>query len=136
MLQSYHQNAEQLEITFNKTKYDALPSKLKAIIASAVDAASANMMWKAIDRNSQDYITLQTQDKVKFYKTPDAILAKQLDLYDEIIKGYVAKNPFFKEIIESQLAFAKRATQWENDYITDRKMAFNHYFGPNAKKPI
>src|SRR5262245_43239048 len=33
MLQSYHQNAEQLEITFNKTKYDALPDKLKAIIA-------------------------------------------------------------------------------------------------------
>src|SRR5581483_6744133 len=32
MLQSYHQNAEQFEITFNKSKYDALPSKLKAII--------------------------------------------------------------------------------------------------------
>src|SRR3954451_22232503 len=55
MLQSYHQNAEQLEITFNKTKYDALPAKLKAIIANAADAASAQMMWKAIDRNSQDY---------------------------------------------------------------------------------
>src|SRR5881394_3256198 len=73
MLQSYHQNAEQLEITFNKTKYDALPAKLKSIIASAVDAASANMMWKAIDRNSQDYITLQAVDKVKFYKTPPTI---------------------------------------------------------------
>src|SRR3982074_828065 len=46
MLQSYHQNAEQLEISFNKTKYDALPPKMRAIIASAVDAASANMMWK------------------------------------------------------------------------------------------
>src|SRR5438067_9405877 len=30
MLQSYHQNAEQFEITFNKTKFDALPDKLKA----------------------------------------------------------------------------------------------------------
>src|SRR5215813_5141220 len=36
MLQSYHQNAEQLEITFNKAKYDALPEKLKAIIAGGV----------------------------------------------------------------------------------------------------
>src|ERR1700741_3462775 len=27
MLQSYHQNAEQLEITFNKTKFDGLPDK-------------------------------------------------------------------------------------------------------------
>src|SRR5439155_343143 len=31
MLQSYHQNAEQLEITFNKTRFDALPDKMKAI---------------------------------------------------------------------------------------------------------
>ena len=30
MLQSYHQNAEQFEILFNKTKYDALPDKIKA----------------------------------------------------------------------------------------------------------
>src|SRR5256885_16254967 len=38
MLQSYHQNAEQFEITFNKDKYSALPDKMKAIIANAVDA--------------------------------------------------------------------------------------------------
>src|SRR5216110_2823241 len=48
MLQSYHQNAEQLEITFNKTKYDGLPEKLRAIIANAVEAASQDMQWKAI----------------------------------------------------------------------------------------
>jgi TRAP-type mannitol/chloroaromatic compound transport system substrate-binding protein len=137
MLQSYHQNAEQLEITFNKTKFDALPAKLKAIIENGVEAASADMMWKAIDRNSKDYITLQTTDKVKFYKTPDAILSKQLEVYDEVVKKYVGENkPMFKEIVESQIAFAKRTTQWEQDYIVPRKMAFDHYFGPNAKKPI
>jgi TRAP-type mannitol/chloroaromatic compound transport system substrate-binding protein len=43
MLQSYHQNTEQFEIMFNKTKYDALPEKTKVIIANAVDAASADM---------------------------------------------------------------------------------------------
>jgi TRAP-type mannitol/chloroaromatic compound transport system substrate-binding protein len=136
MLQSFHQNSEQLEISFNKTKFDALPPKLQAIIENGVEAASQDMMWKAIDRNSQDYIALQTTDKVRFFKTPDPVLAKQLEFYDQIVKTYLPKNPFFKEIIESQLAFAKRATQWERDYITDRKMAFDHYFGANAKKPI
>jgi TRAP-type mannitol/chloroaromatic compound transport system substrate-binding protein len=136
MLQSYHQNSEQLEISFNKDKLRGLPPKMQAIIENAVEAASQDMQWKAIDRNSQDYITLQTTDKVKFYKTPDAILAKELDLYDEIVKKYLASNPLFKEIIASQLAFAKRATRWEQDYITPRKMAFDHYFGPNAKSPI
>ena len=43
MLQSYHQNAEQFEILFNKTKYDALPDQIKAIIANATEAASQDM---------------------------------------------------------------------------------------------
>ncbi len=76
MLQSYHQNAEQLEISFNKTKYDALPDKMKAIIENAVEAASADMSWKAVDRYSKDYIELQTKDKVRFYKTPDYAAAE------------------------------------------------------------
>ena len=136
MLQSYHQNAEQFEITFNKTKYDGLPEKMKAIIANAVEAASQDMQWKAIDRYSQDYIELQTKDNVKFYKTPEAILKRQLEIYDEVVKKKAAENPMFKEIVESQLAFAKRATQWEQDTVVNRRMAFEHYFGPNAKKPL
>src|SRR5882762_6926883 len=136
MLQSYHQNAEQLEITFNKAKYDALPDKMKAIIANAVSAASQEMQWKAIDRYSKDYIELQTKDKVKFYKTPDSILKAQLEIYDEIVKKKSATNPLFKEIVESQIAFARRATQWEQDTVVSRKMAFDYYFGPKgtAKK--
>src|SRR4029079_9741525 len=136
MLQSYHQNAEQFEILFNKGRYEALPEKMRAILANGVEAASADMSWKAIDRYSTDYVELQQKDKVRFFKTPDSILAKQLELYDEITKKYIASNPLFKEIIQSQLTFAKRALRWEQDYITDRKMAFNHYFGPNAKSPI
>jgi TRAP-type mannitol/chloroaromatic compound transport system substrate-binding protein len=132
MLQSYHQNAEQFEITFNKTKYDALPEKMRAIIANAVDAASADMSMKAIDRYSKDYIELQTKDNVKFYKTPDAILKLQLEVYDEIVKKKSAENPLFKEILQSQLAFAKRTTQWEQDTLVSRKMAYDHYWGANA----
>jgi TRAP-type mannitol/chloroaromatic compound transport system substrate-binding protein len=109
---------------------------MKAIIANAVDAASADMSWKAIDRYSKDYVELQTKDKVKFYKTPDAVLKRQLEIYDEVAKKKAAENPVFKKIIESQLAFAKRATSWEQDTVVSRKMAIDRYFGPNAPKPI
>ncbi|HTM72704.1 MAG TPA: twin-arginine translocation signal domain-containing protein [Pseudolabrys sp.] len=136
MLQSYHQNAEQFEISFNKTKFDALPAKLKAQIETAVEAASQDMQWKAIDRYSKDYIELQTKDHVKVYKTPDAILKRQLEIFDEVAKKKAGENPIFKKIMESQIAFAKRAVQWEQDTVVSRKMAFDHYFGPNAKKPI
>ncbi len=132
MLQSYHQNAEQFELLFNKTKYDALPAKLKNILDAASEAASADMSWKAIDRYSKDYLEMQTNDKVRFFKTPDAILKKQLEVYDDVVRKKSAENPMFKEIIQSQLAFARRATQWEQDTVVQRRMAFDHYWGPNG----
>src|SRR5438876_5142074 len=132
MLQSYHQNAEQLEITFNKGKFDALPDKMKAIIENGVEAASADMAWKSIDRYSKDYIELQTKDKVRSYKTLDAILQKQLDVYDAVADKKASANPMFKEIIESQKAFAARAVKWDLDTNVSRRMAYNHYFGAKA----
>ena len=132
MLQSFHQNAEQFEITFNKTKYDALPEKMRAVIANAVSAASQELTWKAIDRYSKDYVELQNKDKVKFYKTPDAILQEQLEKYDEIAAKKSEGNPIFKEIIDSQKAFAERAVKWDMDNNVNRRMAYNHYFGPKS----
>jgi TRAP-type mannitol/chloroaromatic compound transport system substrate-binding protein len=129
MLQSYHQSAETFEIMFNKPKYDALPAKMKAIISGAVEAASADMSWKAIDRYSKDYIELQEKDKVKFYKTPDSILQDQLKLWEEILTKKSAENPLFKEIVASQKAFAQRAVKWDQDVMISRRMAVNHFFG-------
>ena len=135
MLQSFHQNAEQFEITFNKTKYDALPEKMRAFIAYSVDAANADMMWKAIDRYSTDYIELQAKDHVKFYKTPDSILQKQLEIFDDVMAKR-KDNALFVEIIESQKKFAERAVRWDLDTYVNRRMAYNYYFGPKpaAKK--
>jgi TRAP-type mannitol/chloroaromatic compound transport system substrate-binding protein len=132
MLQSYHQSAETFEIMFNKPKYDALPAKMKAIIDNAVEAASADMSWKAIDRYSKDYIELQTKDKVKFYKTPDSVLQVQLKLWSEILEKKSAENPLFKEIVASQKAFAERAVKWDQDTYVSRRMAVSHFFGAPA----
>jgi TRAP-type mannitol/chloroaromatic compound transport system substrate-binding protein len=131
MLQSFHQNAEQFEIMFNKARYDSLPDQIKAIVAYATEAASADMQWKAIDRYSTAYQELQAAG-VAFYKTPDEILQRQLEVYDEIAKRVAAENPLFREILDSQIAFARRVTRWEEDTIVDRSMAIEHYFGANA----
>jgi TRAP-type mannitol/chloroaromatic compound transport system substrate-binding protein len=132
MLQSWHQSGEQLEILFNRKKYDALPEKLRNIIWHAVEAASADMSWKAIDRYSQDYIVLQQQDKVKFYKTPNSVLNAQLAVWDKIMEKKSAENPMFKRVLDSQRKFAERATKWQNDTNIDFKVAAAHYFGKKA----
>jgi TRAP-type mannitol/chloroaromatic compound transport system substrate-binding protein len=134
MLQSFHQNAEQFEILFNKTKFDSLPAKMKAILENAVEAASQDMSWKAIDRYSKDYIEMQTKDKVRFYKTPDSVLQKQLTAYDEAAAKR-SDNPMFVEIEKSQKAFAARVVKWDLDTNVQRRMAYNHYFGKPAAAP-
>ena len=134
MLQSFHQSGEQFEILFNKAKYDALPAELKAVIDYSVQAASADMSWKAIQRNSQDYIELKTKDKVNFFKTPDSVLRAQLAAWDKVTAAKSAEQPLFKKVMESQKAFAQRAGSWQNDYMVDFKMAWNHYFRAPAKK--
>ena len=53
---------------------------------------------------------------------------------DDQVVEKKSTDPLFKEIVESQMVFAKRVTQWEQDTVVNRRMAYNHYFGPNAKK--
>ncbi len=127
MLQSYHQNAEQFEILFNKGRFDALPAKMKAIIENAVDAASADMSQKALHRYSQDYVEMQQKQGVKFYKTPESILRRQLSAYDEAVAKR-KDNVLFMEIMESQKKFAERVVKWEIDTVVNRRMAYDHYF--------
>ena len=136
MLQSFHQASEQFEILFNKTKYNALAPELKAIIDYAVQASSADMSWKAIDRYSTDYIELKDKKGVKFFKTPDAILRSQLEIWDAIVAKKESENPVFKKVNDSMKAFAQRACSWQNDTLVDYKMAYNHFFRakPAAKK--
>jgi TRAP-type mannitol/chloroaromatic compound transport system substrate-binding protein len=135
MLQSYHQNAEQFEIMFNKARFDALPARIKAIIENAVEAASADMSWKAVHRYSQDYVEMQQKQNVRFYKTPDAVLQRQLTAYDEAANKKIAENAMFKEIAESQRRFAERAVKWDLDTNVSRNMAYRHYFAKAESKP-
>lgn len=132
MLQSFHQSGEQFEILFNRAKYNGLSQDLKSIIDYAVQAASSDFSWKAIDRNSKDYIELKTKDKVNFYKTPDSILRAQLDSWDKVTAKKAGENPLFKKVLDSQKEFAQRAGQWQNDYMVDFKMAYNRYFARGA----
>ena len=133
MLQSFHQSGEQFEILFNRSKYTALPAELRSIIDYAVQASSADMSWKAIQRNSKDYDEMKKQG-IKFYKTPDAILRAQLAAWDTTLEKKSKDNPLFTKVLASQKTFAELAGRWQNDYMVDFKMAYNHYFAKGAKK--
>jgi TRAP-type mannitol/chloroaromatic compound transport system substrate-binding protein len=137
MLQSYHQSAEQFEILFNKIKFEALPSKIRAILEIAADAASADMAWKAVDRYSAAHARLQAEKRVRMAQTPDAVLQRQLTAYDDAAAKR-QDNALFREIQVSQRRFAQRAVRWQLDTQVSPRLAYDHYFGrkpgPRRKK--
>ena len=63
-----------------------------------------------------------------------AELRAQLAAWDKVTSAKSAENALFKKIMDSQRAFAQRAGGWQNDYLSDFKMAWNHYFRAPAKK--
>ena len=128
MLRSYHQSCECFEIIFNKTKYDALPPDLQAILRYATEAASSDMSWKAWDRYSKDLEGMRAEQGVKTYKTPDSVLQAQLAAWDKVVERLSA-DPFFKKVIDSQKAWAKRVVGFQLEYEVPQEPAYNHYFG-------
>jgi len=137
MLQSYHQSAEQLEILFNKGRFDALPPKLRALMESAVEAASQDMAWKAIDRYSRDHAQLRARAGTRLLQTPESVLQRQLAAYDKAA-GRFRADRLFAEIEQSQRRFAERAVRWQLETQVSPRAAYRHYFGarpaPAAKK--
>jgi TRAP-type mannitol/chloroaromatic compound transport system substrate-binding protein len=127
MLQSYHQSAECFEISFNKTKFDALPAELKAIIKYAAESSSADMSWKAMDRYEKDIAELKSKG-VNVHRTPDSVLQAQLAAWDKVIAAQSA-DPFFAKVVESQKAWAKRVVGLQFDMEVDQAMAYKHFFG-------
>jgi TRAP-type mannitol/chloroaromatic compound transport system substrate-binding protein len=75
--------------------------------------------------------------RVKFFRTPDSVIKRQLEVFDSVETKKSAENPLFKEIVESQRKFAERAVKWDLDTNVPRRMAYNHYFGkaPAAAAP-
>ncbi|MDX2259441.1 MAG: TRAP transporter substrate-binding protein [Hyphomicrobiaceae bacterium] len=126
MVQSYHQPNESFEILFNKAKYEGLPKELQAIIDGAVEAASADMAWKAMDRYSKDLEAIKGAG-VTVVKTPESVLKAQLESWDKVVEAQSA-DPFFKKVIDSQKAWAKRVVGFTQEYQVDPKIAFQHIF--------
>ncbi len=130
MVQSNHQQCEALELIFNKTKYEALPADLKAILRNAAFAATADNFGLAHDRYSKDLDAIKARG-VQVLKTPDSVMNAQLAAWDRVLAEQT-KEPFFKKVIDSQKAWAKRVTPYWLAMSNDSaalQAGYKHFFG-------
>ncbi len=128
MLGSYHQAMEFFEILINKKKWDALPKDLQAIWQYGVEAASSANFWTAMDNYSNDLQELINKHKVNVVRTPRSVFQDQLKAWDVVNKKLQDEDPFFKKVVESQLAWAKRVAYYMFLNEADYRLGYEHVF--------
>ncbi|MSO67922.1 MAG: TRAP transporter substrate-binding protein [Pseudolabrys sp.] len=127
MMGSHHQATEYFEIMFNRTKYNALPKELQAVLQYSAEAVSSANEWKAMDYYSKDLQELITKDKVNVLRTPKDVFDAQIKAWDVLIKD-LEKDAFMKKVMDSQRAWVKRVVYYGMYNATDYRGAFDHHF--------
>ncbi|MGQ0545423.1 MAG: TRAP transporter substrate-binding protein [Betaproteobacteria bacterium] len=128
MLGSFHQAMEFFEIIFNRKKWDSIPKDLQAILQYGVEAASSSNFWTAMDFYSRDLQELIHKHKVNVMRTPRSIFQVQLQAWDVVTKKLEDEDPFFKKVVASQKAWAKRVAYYMFLNEADYKMGYEHVF--------
>jgi TRAP-type mannitol/chloroaromatic compound transport system substrate-binding protein len=130
MMGSHHQQMESFEIIFNKTKFDALPAELKAILRQAAFSASSDQLWYSYDRYTKDFEEIKKRG-VNIIKTGPKVLDDQLAAWDRVIAAQ-SQEPFFKKVIDSQKTWVKRTSAYlltNNLDSSEMAKAYKHFFG-------
>ena len=128
MMGSFHQAMEFFEILFNKKRWAAIPKDLQAILQYGVEAASSANFWTAMDNYSNDLVALKEKHKVNILRTPKGIFQEQLKAWDVVSAKLQKEDPFFKKVVASQTAWAKRVAYYMFLNEADYRLGYEHIF--------
>lgn len=113
-LQGLHQQSDVGQILFNKGFWDSLPPDLQEIMRSAAKANMAETLEANIYDNAVALHQFEDKDGVKVLDTPADYYPKFIAAERKVTQGYAEKNPFFKKVLDSQIAFAKMVYPYQS----------------------
>jgi TRAP-type mannitol/chloroaromatic compound transport system substrate-binding protein len=128
MMGSFHQAMEFFEIIINQKKYDTLAPDLKAILRYAAEAASSSNFWTGLKNYSEDLEILRDKHKVNIVRTPRSVFQEQLNAWDGLAKKLSDEDEFFKRVLDSQRAWAKKVAYYWFVNDAEYKMGYEHVF--------
>jgi TRAP-type mannitol/chloroaromatic compound transport system substrate-binding protein len=138
-LPGMHQPTGMIENIINKSKWDALPADLKAIVEYACMATQT--WWDAAIKlqNAKDLETLVNKHNVKVMETPPEILAEVLNAWDKVAEKHSKENAFFSKVYQSQKEYAKRIVPYKKLNEVPYEVGYQHYWSKEnpfkASKP-
>jgi TRAP-type mannitol/chloroaromatic compound transport system substrate-binding protein len=109
----WHEPATELQFMVNQAKFDALPPHLQQILTVAMEFAAYDMNARSYHESAVGLASIQKEfPNVKVRTLPKPIIAAMKKANDELLAEYAARDPQFKEVIDSQKAYMKIARRW------------------------
>ena len=106
-LQGLHQSTDMGEIIINKTFWNKLPADIQEIVRTAAMASMTETYTYNVYRNAQAIVRLKNEFKVEIHDTPKDFFPEFVRATNVVLDRYSAKDPFFKQVLDSQKNFAK-----------------------------
>ena len=98
----------------NKKAFESLPKDLQMILELAARVAGENFQNKSFYQNAKMLEKLKKEyPSVQIRHFPDDVVAALKNATEEILEEECAKDPLFKEILQSQMEFQKTAREWK-----------------------
>jgi TRAP-type mannitol/chloroaromatic compound transport system substrate-binding protein len=109
----WHEPATELQFLVNKKAYEKLPPEYKTMLVTAMKAASADMFIDNFAGSAEAWDQMKTEfPNIKVKTFPKEVLLAMKKASDELVNEYAASDPGFKEVLDSQRAYAKKARAW------------------------
>ncbi|MGH7404229.1 MAG: TRAP transporter substrate-binding protein, partial [Candidatus Rokuibacteriota bacterium] len=115
-------------IIVNKTKWDALPKDLQAIVKYAGMAEIIRMTAYSVDQDSKAAEELEKKHGVKIRRTPEDVLKAQIEAIDKVYEVEAKKNPYFAKVLKHQRDFAARTVPHSQRIRPPIDVIAGHYF--------
>ena len=115
------------EFIINKNKWDALPADLKEIVKTAVQASYWNHFVRFQEKTAKACLEMLASG-VKIIKTSDELNKRFLAVYDEITAGNVAKDEFYKKVVDSQKKYSGLLVPYRLSYWPAYNFIGEHYY--------
>jgi TRAP-type mannitol/chloroaromatic compound transport system substrate-binding protein len=125
---STHEPATSIELLVNGDTWKAMAPDLRAIMQTAVWEATWRGEMLIHKQNADAMKELREKHGVRIERTPDDVLRKTLEAWEEIAKAESAKNPFFKKVLDSQRAWAEQVVQSRRAVALDYSWGANYYW--------
>ena len=109
----WHEPASEMQFLINKKAFNKLPDEYKAMLITAMKAASADMYYENFAASVNAWEKMKTDfPNIKVKSFPVAVVKAMKKATDEVFAKYASENKLFKEIYENQQEFMKKARAW------------------------